>query len=180
MFDCFRSWYVAANSRNSSAYVIVLWIFSSCLLLMSWITWIISIIYWSTNFLSYLLFTLNTDSRSGRMCCTHKLYILALSSTYDILFALNSLYFTIYFSDFIPYYLSSRTGTSFLISGLELSSLYSQMGSTGSTLLGCAISSIALEPISPLSLLPMGLENLLLVIPNSAAALLFPWVNFTS
>ena len=76
--------------------------------------------------------------------------------------------------------LSSSTRTSVSFGGVEFSILYSQMGSTGLTSVGCAIFSINLDPIEPLSLLPICMESFLLKIPNSAASLLFPWVNYTS
>ena len=95
-------------------------------------------------------------------------------------FALTSLYFTIYLSNLIPYYLSSNTGMLFLFSILELSILYYCMGLDGLKIVGCDIFSITFEPISLLSLLPMCLASLLLTIPNSADAFLFPWVKCTS
>ena len=122
-------------------------IFSYCLWVMYQIKWRIPITSWSTIILSHIMFAFNTDSISGRLCCRHKSEILALSSTYANFFALTSLYFTIYLSTLILYNLSSRTGTSILFSVVELSVLNYLMGLTGSTIVGCAISSITLEHI---------------------------------
>ena len=51
---------------------------------------------------------------------------------------------------------------------------------TDLTIIGCDISYVAFDPIAPLSLLPIYPETLLLTIPNSAAALIFPRVKCTS
>ena len=79
----------------------------------------------------------------------------------------------------IPVFLIIKNQDISFFGGVEFSIIYSCMCLTDSRIVGCAISSVTVDSIEPLYLLPMCLASLLLTIPNPAAALLLPLLKFT-